>query len=73
MPDRDECGEAASHLHRGDRVRITAGTFEGFEAEVTSVDPASGNASAMLIVGFSIKPIELRGMKWQKIFEEASD
>ena len=65
MPEHDERGQAAADLRPGDCVRITAGTFENFEAQVDAVDPASRKVSAMLLVGFSIKWIDLRDAMWQ--------
>lgn len=67
--ERQHC-EVSSDLCVGDRVRIMAGTFEGFEALVDSVEPGSGNATALLMVGFSLIPIALQDEKWQRIIQE---
>ena len=71
MPEDNKRGHAATDLRVGERVRITAGTFKGFEAVVNSVGSASGKVTAVLEIGFTLKIIELDGgTKWQRIIEE---
>lgn len=38
----------------GERVLLTEGVFEGFEAEVEVVDEAAGQATVCVQVGFSL-------------------
>jgi transcription antitermination factor NusG len=47
-------------LRRGNRIRITAGTFEGFEAVVTVVDQGAKKVSAEIHIFGKATPVELR-------------
>jgi transcription antitermination factor NusG len=58
MSEHDEGSEAASDLHPGEFVQITAGKYKGFQATVDAVDPASGKATVMLNL-FGGRPLVL--------------
>ena len=47
----------------GDRVKITEGTFENFEGEVSSIDEASGRVTVMITIFNRTTPVELE--YWQ--------
>jgi len=70
MAERDERSQAAYSLRAGERIRIMSGTFKHCEAEVGSVDPASGKITAFIFVGFTAQMTELPGgTKWERITE----
>jgi len=43
----------------GDRIRILAGTFEGFEAYVVAIDQSTGSISAEIRIFGRATPVEL--------------
>ncbi len=55
MSEQDQ----SDSLRRGNRIRITAGTFEGFEAVVTAVDQDAKRVSAEIHVFGKATPVEL--------------
>jgi transcription antitermination factor NusG len=52
--------EASDKLEPGDRIKILAGTFEDFEAVVTSVDEAAGKVSAEIWIFGKATPVEVQ-------------
>lgn len=46
-----------SNTRHGDRVRITSGTFENFDAEIEEVDPQQNSASIMVNIFGRVAPI----------------
>ena len=46
-------------LDGGNRIRIIAGTFEGFEAVVTNVDETAGKVFAEIWIFGKATPVEL--------------
>ncbi len=58
-------------IRRGNRIRITAGTFENFEAVVTAVNPDTGRISAEIVIFGKSTPVEIgpheaERIPWQK-------
>jgi transcription antitermination factor NusG len=48
------------NLRRDDRIKILAGTFEGFEAIVTAIDEANEKVSAKIWIFGGGTPVELK-------------
>jgi transcription termination/antitermination protein NusG len=46
-----------------DRVKVKDGTFEGFEGEVSAIDPQSGKITVMINIFGRSTPVELE--YWQ--------
>jgi transcription antitermination factor NusG len=49
----------ASEFHAGERVRITDGTFEAYEAEFVGINPTTGGAMLSINIFGRETPVEL--------------
>jgi transcriptional antiterminator NusG len=59
----DEAPKLKIGFHIGDRVKITEGTFENFEGEVSAIDEANGRVTVMINIFGRSTPVELE--YWQ--------
>jgi len=51
----------------GDRVKITEGTFENFEGEVSSIDEANGRVTVMISIFNRTTPVEFEYWQLEKV------
>jgi transcriptional antiterminator NusG len=59
----DEAPKLKISFNKGDRVKITEGTFENFEGEVDNIDEANGRVTVMINIFGRSTPVELE--YWQ--------
>lgn len=59
----DEAPKLKIRFVKGDRVKITEGTFENFEGDVDSIDEANGRVTVMINIFGRSTPVELE--YWQ--------
>lgn len=59
----DEAPKLKIKFNKGDRVKITEGTFENFEGDVESIDEANGRVTVMINIFGRSTPVELE--YWQ--------
>lgn len=60
---QDEQPKVQFAFKPGDRVKVTEGTFENFEGDVESIDPANGHVTVMINIFGRSTPVELEN--WQ--------
>jgi transcription termination/antitermination protein NusG len=61
--ESDEAPKLDIKFKSGDRVKVKEGTFEGFEGEVSAIDPQSGKITVMINIFGRSTPVELE--YWQ--------
>jgi len=61
--ESDEAPKLDIKFNTGDRVKVKDGTFEGFEGEVSAIDPQSGKITVMINIFGRSTPVELE--YWQ--------
>lgn len=61
--ESDEAPKLDIKFKDGDRVKVKEGTFEGFEGEVSGIDPQSGKITVMINIFGRSTPVELE--YWQ--------
>ena len=59
----DEAPKLKIKFNKGDRVKITEGTFENFEGDVDNIDEANGRVTVMINIFGRSTPVELE--YWQ--------
>ena len=59
----DEAPRLKINFKKGDRVKITEGTFENFEGEVEQIDEANGRVTVMLSIFGRSTPVDIE--YWQ--------
>ena len=59
----DEAPRLKINFKKGDRVKITEGTFENFEGEVEQIDQANGRVTVMLSIFGRSTPVDIE--YWQ--------
>jgi transcriptional antiterminator NusG len=59
----DEAPRLKIQFKKGDRVKITEGTFENFEGEVDQIDEANGRVTVMLSIFGRSTPVDIE--YWQ--------
>jgi transcriptional antiterminator NusG len=59
----DEAPKLKIKFSKGDRVKITEGTFENFEGDVENIDEANGRVTVMINIFGRSTPVELE--YWQ--------
>ncbi len=59
----DEAPKLKIKFNKGDRVKITEGTFENFEGDVENIDEANGRVTVMINIFGRSTPVELE--YWQ--------
>ena len=55
----DEAPRLKINFKKGDRVKITEGTFENFEGEVEQIDEANGRVTVMLSIFGRSTPVDI--------------
>ncbi len=63
----DEIPKLKIGFRIGDRVKITEGTFENFEGEVSSIDETNGRVTVMISIFNRTTPVEFEYWQLEKV------
>ncbi|HOM17987.1 MAG TPA: transcription termination/antitermination protein NusG [Thermoguttaceae bacterium] len=63
----DESPRLKIGFHLGDRVKITEGTFENFEGEVSAIDETNGRVTVMISIFNRTTPVEFEYWQLEKV------